>query len=109
VRRAAYCDDSPGVLAFGLYMGRGPYRIENYRAIGKLIYTNKLRASGFRGFGNPQVTFAGEIQIDEIADKLGLDPFDVRTRNAIRSGDKWVGGQTVTSSGFGECLKQARA
>ncbi len=104
----AYCDDSPGVLAFGLYMGRGPYRIENYRAVGKLIYTNKLRASGFRGFGNPQVTFAGEIQIDEIADKLGLDPFDVRMRNAIRTGDKWVGGQTVTSSGFGECLKQAR-
>jgi CO/xanthine dehydrogenase Mo-binding subunit len=105
----AYCDDSPGVLAFGLYMARGPYRITNYRASGKLVYTNKLRASGFRGFGNPQVTFAGEIQIDEIAGKLDLDPFDIRLRNAIRTGDKWVGGQTVTSSGFEECLKQARA
>lgn len=105
----AYCDDSPGVLAFGLYMARGPYRIENYRGSGKLVYTNKLRASGFRGFGNPQVTFAGEIQIDEVAEKLGLDPFDLRMRNAIRTGDKWVGGQTVTSSGFAECLKQARS
>jgi CO/xanthine dehydrogenase Mo-binding subunit len=105
----AYCDDSPGVLAFGLYMARGPYRIANYRASGKLVYTNKLRASGFRGFGNPQVTFAGEIQIDEIAEKVGLDPFDFRMRNAIRTGDKWVGGQTVTSSGFAECLKQARS
>ena len=44
-------------------------------------------------FGNPQVTFAGEIQIDEIAETLGLDPFEVRMRNAICTGDKWVGGQ----------------
>jgi CO/xanthine dehydrogenase Mo-binding subunit len=105
----AYSDDSPGVLAFGLYMARGPYRIPHYRAIGKLLYTNKLRASGFRGFGNPQVTFAGECQIDELAEKLAIDPIDLRLKNAIQTGDKWVGGQTVTSSGFIECLKQARA
>jgi CO/xanthine dehydrogenase Mo-binding subunit len=104
----AYADDSPGVLAFGLYMARGPYRIPHFRANGKLLYTNKLRSSGFRGFGNPQVTFAGECQIDEIAAKLGVDPFDLREKNAIRKGDKWVGGQTVTSCGFSECLKQAR-
>lgn len=104
----AYSDDSPGVLAFGLYMARGPYRIPNYRASGKLIYTNKLRSSGFRGFGNPQVTFAGETQIDELAEKLKIDPIDLRLKNAIRTGDKWVGGQTVTSCGFAECLKQVR-
>src|SRR5262249_54516507 len=51
----AYSDDSPAVLGFGLYMGRGPYRIPNYHASGKVLYTNKLRAAGFRGFGNPQV------------------------------------------------------
>jgi CO/xanthine dehydrogenase Mo-binding subunit len=105
----AYADDSPGVLAFGLYMARGPYRIPHFRANGKLLYTNKLRSSGFRGFGNPQVTFAGESQIDELAEKLDMDPFDLRLRNAIDKGDKWVGGQTVTSCGFSECLKQARA
>ena len=105
----AYSDDSPGVLAFGLYMARGPYRIAHYHASGKLLYTNKLRSSGFRGFGSPQVTFAGECQIDEIAEKLAIDPIDLRLKNAIRTGDKWVGGQTVTSSGFAECLKQARA
>jgi CO/xanthine dehydrogenase Mo-binding subunit len=104
----AYSDDSPGVLAFGLYMARGPYRIPNYRASGKLVYTNKLRSSGFRGFGNPQVSFAGESQIDELAEKLKIDPIDLRLKNAIRTGDKWVGGQTVASCGFAECLKQVR-
>ena len=104
----AYSDDSPGVLAFGLYMARGPYRIPNYRANGKLIYTNKLRSSGFRGFGNPQVSFAGESQIDELAEKLKIDPIDLRLKNAIRTGDKWVGGHAVTSCGFAECLKQVR-
>jgi len=105
----AYSDDSPGVLAFGLYMARGPYRIANFRATGKLVYTNKLRASGFRGFGNPQVTFAGESQLDELAEKLAVDPIDLRLRNAIRTGDKWVGGQTVNSSGLAECLQKVRS
>jgi CO/xanthine dehydrogenase Mo-binding subunit len=105
----AYSDDSPGVLAFGLYMARGPYRIPNFRATGKLVYTNKLRASGFRGFGNPQVTFAGESQLDELAEKLNVDPIDLRLKNAIRTGDKWVGGQAVTSSGLAECLNKVRS
>jgi len=104
----AYSDDSPGVLAFGLYMARGPYRIPNFRATGQLVYTNKLRSSGFRGFGNPQVTFAGETQIDELAERLAIDPIELRLRNAIRKGDKWVGGQTVTSCGLAECLTRVR-
>ena len=73
----AYADDSPAVLAFGLYMARGPYRIP-MSGRGTLVYTNKLRAGAFRGFGNPQVTFAGELQIDEIANKLGIDPIELR-------------------------------
>src|SRR4029077_11891996 len=67
----AYADESPPVLAFALLMSRGPYRIPNARARGQAVYTNKLRAGSFRGFGNPQATFAGESQIDELAAKLG--------------------------------------
>ena len=63
----AYADESPPVLAFALLMSRGPYRIPNVRARGQAVYTNKLRAGSFRGFGNPQATFAGESQIDELA------------------------------------------
>jgi CO/xanthine dehydrogenase Mo-binding subunit len=104
----AYADDSPAVLAFGLYMARGPYRIPHVRVNGKLVYTNKLRSAGFRGFGNPQVTFAGESQVDEIAEKLGIDPIELRLRNAMRKGDKWLGGHTVQSCGLVECLEKVR-
>ena len=55
------------MLAFALLMSRGPYHIPNARARGRVIYTNKLRAGSFRGFGNPQASFAGESQIDELA------------------------------------------
>ena len=90
-------------------MARGPYRIPNVRATGRAVYTNKLRAGGFRGFGNPQSTFAGECQIDELADALGLDPFDVRLKNAMRAGDTWLGGQTVEACGLVECIEKLRA
>ena len=56
----AYADESPTVLSFAVLMARGPYRIAHLRSRGLVVYTNKLKASAFRGFGNPQVTFAGE-------------------------------------------------
>jgi CO/xanthine dehydrogenase Mo-binding subunit len=104
----AYGDDSPGVMGFSLWMARGPYRIANFRSRGRLYYTNKLRFGAFRGFGNPQVTFATEIQLDEIADKLGIDPFDLREKNAVRAGDQWVGGGDIHSDGFMKCLNAVR-
>lgn len=104
----AYAEESAAVLGYGLLMARGPYNIPNCRLKGRVVYTNKLRAGAFRGFGNPQVTFATEQQIDRIADKLGRDPIDLRLQNAIDAGDKWIGGQTITSCGFRECLEQAR-
>jgi len=104
----AYGDDSPGVMGFSLLMARGPYRIPNFRASGRLYYTNKLRFGAFRGFGNPQVSFATETQLDEIAAKLGIDPFDLREKNAVRAGDRWVGGGAVHSDGFVKCLESAR-
>src|SRR5262249_28599888 len=61
----AYADESPNVLAFAMLMVRGPYGIPNVRIRGRAVYTNKLRAGAFRGFGNPQASFAGESQIDE--------------------------------------------
>lgn len=104
----AYADDSIAVLGFAMLMARGPYRIEHLKVDGKVVYTNKLRAAGFRGFGNPQVTYAGESQIDELARKLGLDPLEMRIRNAVRSGDKAVGGQTLQGCGLVECLEKVR-
>jgi CO/xanthine dehydrogenase Mo-binding subunit len=104
----AYGDDSPGVMGFSLLMARGPYNIQHNRARGRLLYTNKIRFGAFRGFGNPQVSFASEIQLDEIATRLGMDPIDLRIKNASRRGDLWVGGGRVNSDGFIECLKRVR-
>ena len=78
----AYAEDSSAVLGFALLIARGPYRIDHIRMEGLVAYTNRLRAAGFRGYGNPQVTFAGECQIDEIAARLGRDPIDLRLQNA---------------------------
>jgi CO/xanthine dehydrogenase Mo-binding subunit len=104
----AYADESPAVMSFGALISRGPYRIANVRARGRVVYTNKLRAGPFRGFGNPQATFAGESQIDELAAKLGLDPVELRLRNLMDHGDRWFGGQPVPACGAKECLIAVR-
>ena len=104
----AYADESPPVLTFALLMCRGPYRIANARARGQAVYTNKLRAGSFRGFGNPQATFAGESQIDEIASRLGMDPAELRLANAMRPNDTAFGGQPVPSCVLRECVTRVR-
>ena len=103
----AYADDSPGVLGYSLLMARGPYRIPHTRCHGTLVYTNKLRFGAFRGFGNPQVSLAGETQIDEIAERLQLDPLEIRRKNALRDGEHWLGGQQLASSGLADCIAVA--
>lgn len=104
----AYADESPTVLSFAVLMARGPYRIPHLRSRGLVVYTNKLKASAFRGFGNPQVTFAGESQIDRIAEQLGMHPVELRLRNAVDAGDRWAGGQTLPACGLRECLTKLR-
>ena len=104
----AYADESPAVLAFALLMSRGPYRIPNVRAQGKVVYTNKLRAGSFRGFGNPQASFAGESQIDDLAVALRMDPCELRLRNAMQPNDTAFGGHAVPSCALREALTTVR-
>ncbi|MDM0001748.1 xanthine dehydrogenase family protein molybdopterin-binding subunit [Variovorax sp. J22P240] len=100
----AYGDDSPGVLGYALLMNCGPYRIPNVHAHGRVAYTNKLRFGAFRGFGVPQVTFASETQLDEIAHQLGMDPIALRRRNMLAGSDPWFGGQPILSNGLAQCI-----
>jgi putative selenate reductase molybdopterin-binding subunit len=65
------------------------YRCANKKADGYAVYTNLVPAGGFRGYGSSQTTFAIECAMDELATALGLDPFEIRRRNMIRSGD-WI-------------------
>ncbi len=104
----AYADMSPMVLAASVLLAHGPYRIPNVRASGRVAYTNLLRASAMRGFGAVQPCFAGESQLDELAGQLGIDPIDLRLRNALRSGDKWFGSHDVPVCTVAECLEAIR-
>ncbi len=105
----AYAEESPVIINVILFFCTGPYRFDAVSATGHAVYTNKLRASAMRGFGNPQITFAVESQMDELADALGMDPVDFRLKNLIQVGDQWLGGQAVRSGGLRECIEQAVA
>ncbi len=104
----AYADDSPGVVGICSLFARGPYHIPNVRLSTKGVYTNKLRAGAFRGFGGPQIAWASEAQMDEIARKLELDPIDLRIKNAVRAGEDWLCGTRVTRSAMVDCLEAVR-
>jgi CO/xanthine dehydrogenase Mo-binding subunit len=103
----AYADDGPGIAAFGAMMQRGPYRIPHVRIESHCVYTNKVKTGAFRGFGNPQGTFASESLMDMLAEALGMDPLELRLRNAVERGDLSLGGQVLRSVGFKACLERA--
>ena len=63
------------------------YRYPNYRYLGEHVYTNKPPASAMRGFGAPQTLFAAETQMNMAAEDLGIDPIDLRLKNAQVTGD----------------------
>ncbi|NMO16887.1 xanthine dehydrogenase family protein molybdopterin-binding subunit [Pyxidicoccus fallax] len=104
----AYADDGPFVANIGSYFARGPYRIPHVDVECWCVYTNKLRAGAFRGFGNPQIHFASEVQVDRLAEALGMDPIELRLRNALETGEKWLGGAPVESGTLHACLERAR-
>ncbi len=65
------------------------YRVPNQDFTGHVIYTNTPPAAGFRGFGNPQANVPVESHMDIIADRLGIDPVEIRLKNYIREGDAY--------------------
>jgi CO/xanthine dehydrogenase Mo-binding subunit len=79
----AYAENSPLVGRKAANRLGGPYRIPALEVTCSTVYTNTAPASSFRGFGAPQVTLAGESQMDEAAERLGLDPLEIRRRNVL--------------------------
>lgn len=105
----AYADLSPLVLECSVLLAHGPYRIPHVRTVGRVAYTNRLRAGAMRGFGVMQPTFAGESQLDEMAARLQIDPFELRMRNAMQSGDYNMGSHHVPVCHIGSCLEAIRS
>ncbi|HUL80209.1 MAG TPA: xanthine dehydrogenase family protein molybdopterin-binding subunit [Vicinamibacteria bacterium] len=91
----AYCTLSPVVLSRGCLHATGPYRCDNVRVRGRVVMTNTPPSGAFRGFGAPQTVFAAEVQMDRVAERLGVDPAAMRERNALRPGDTMATGQRL--------------
>ncbi len=81
-----------------------PYVWPSYRYDGYRVYTNTAPTSAMRGFGAPQATFCAETQIDLIADDLGIDPIEIRRKNAMYPGYEVPGQATIQSCGLSQCL-----
>jgi CO/xanthine dehydrogenase Mo-binding subunit len=90
----AYANSGPSVTEKAGYRAHGPYRIPHVLTNAYSVYTNTVPAGAFRGFGGPQVAFAYETQIDMIAERLGIDPFDLRMKNLLERGESFSDGDT---------------
>ena len=101
----AYASAGGEVLDTMMSLACGPYFVPNYHLEGWAWYTNTVPCGAMRGFGVNQVTFAMESCMDELARRLGLDPFTIRRRNALHAGmatitdqvlEPWMAGLTET-------------
>ncbi|MBI4186319.1 MAG: molybdopterin-dependent oxidoreductase [Chloroflexi bacterium] len=105
----AYAGEGAGIMAMGMSYPVSLYKCPNIRMDGKTVYTNKLSMGQFRGYGGPQALFACETQMDMIAEKIGLDPIDLRLKNAIDKDEVTVLGWDVKSCGLRECIQKVAA
>jgi len=103
----AYCSWSETTLGKAAILSSGPYSIEHFHVEALVVYTNKTMTGAMRGFGAPQVCFAYESQMDEIAHALGIDPLEIRLRNAFENGSSSPTGQVLHSVVVRESLLKA--
>jgi CO/xanthine dehydrogenase Mo-binding subunit len=82
----AYASTSVEVLKIATVFATGSYDIPNIRSDGYVVYTNNVPSGAFRGFGAPQAQFAAESMVNRLAERLGIDPVDIRRRNLYREG-----------------------
>jgi putative selenate reductase molybdopterin-binding subunit len=106
----AYGNHAVGVLFHGCHACLAIYRCPNKHVDGVAVYTNTLPAGAFRGYGLSQTVLAVESLVDELARELGIDPFELRARNAVRPGDPLVASSdeeddlALGSYGLDQCL-----
>ena len=105
----AYASWGPTVANRVPLHASGPYRIPNYRAHSKAIYTHCPPAGAFRGFGVPQSAIAQEALFDDLAKAVGMDALDFRVLNALENGVPTVSGQVFEQGvGIKACLEALR-
>jgi len=103
----AFNSTAPTMIALSCYFLMIPYRVNNLIYEGRHVYTNKPVGGAMRGHGIPQARFAVERQLDMIAERIGLDPVDVRLKNSIEAGEPHPAKFIINTCGFSDCLKKA--
>jgi len=101
----AYTSTSPAVIGNATTFAAGPYEVANARLEGTAVFTNNPPCGAMRGFGAVQACFAYEAQMDKLAMALGLDPLELRLKNAVKTGSVLPTGQPIIGAApVRECL-----
>jgi len=105
----AYTSTSPAVIGNATTFAAGPYEVPNARLSGTAVFTNNPPCGAMRGFGAVQACFAYEAQMDKLAAALGLDPIELRLKNALKTGSVLPTGQPIVGAApVRECLEGLR-
>jgi CO/xanthine dehydrogenase Mo-binding subunit len=105
----AYMYTSNKVLGNSAITSTGSYNIPNVKTDVYGVYTNNVPGAAFRGFGAPQALFMAEMQMNKLAEKLGMDPVEFRLKNALKNGDPMgVGTPSPSPVSVTQCIEAAR-
>lgn len=102
----AYGSHGPGVTTVGTNALTSLYRCDNVEAEGRCVYTNSPIAGAFRGYGVVQTYFALDVQMDEAARRLGMDPAALKLKNAVGAGDLAPSGHPLVGHGLEDCIRR---
>ncbi len=102
----AYGSHGPGVTAVGTSALTSLFRCTNTLLEGECVYTNTPIAGAYRGYGVVQTYYALDIQMDEAAERLGMDPAALKLANAVREGDIAPSGHPIVGHGLEDCIRR---
>ncbi|MGH4124554.1 MAG: xanthine dehydrogenase family protein molybdopterin-binding subunit [Clostridium sp.] len=94
----AYADYGVNVGKSATYSGAGPYEIPNIELHSRTLYTNKVFSTAYRGFGHLETHWVMERQMDMVAQKLGMDPYEFRRVNILRPGSHTISGEVINEN-----------
>ena len=103
----AYTDIADRVVGKGSYPAAGPYNVPAVRIYARSILSHTLPSTAFRGFGNPQVNWAVESNLDEGALALGIDRLEIRLRNLAHKGDAFIPFDTPADGDWDQTVRRA--
>lgn len=104
----AYGSHGPGVTIVGTTALTSLYRCDNVHLEGRCVYTNSPIAGAYRGYGVVQTYYALDLQMDEAAERLGMDPLEFKLKNAVREGDIAPSNHPIIGHGLEDCLRHGR-